>query len=93
VLTCSGLTGEGLPEVWQAVTDHRVALDAAGELATKRQGQQVRWMWQMVRDRLLAELIEAEPVRTLTPELERQVREGSLAATLAAEQLLTAFRP
>jgi LAO/AO transport system kinase len=90
VLTCSGLTGLGLPEVWQSVEDHQRALGDAGELASKRQAQQVRWMWQMVRDRLLSQL--AQEVKGLAPALEDQVREGTLAASVAADELLEQFR-
>jgi LAO/AO transport system kinase len=32
-------------------------------------------------------------VRALVPEVEQQVRNGELTATLAAERILTAFRP
>jgi LAO/AO transport system kinase len=46
----------------------------------------------MVHDQLLASLHGSEAVRSIVPELERQVREGELTATLAAEQILRAFR-
>src|SRR3712207_4691701 len=36
VLTVSGLTGQGLDEVWAKVHDHRRRLEASGELAAKR---------------------------------------------------------
>jgi GTPase len=92
VLTCSGLTGGGLDEVWETVVRHRVALDEAGELDTRRRRQQVDWTWSMVHDQLLSQLHGSPAVRALVPELERQVRAGELTATLAAEQLLAAFR-
>jgi len=91
VLTCSGLSGNGLDEVWRQVQKHRAALVDAGELAERRRRQQVEWTWAMVRDQLLTRLREHPRVRSLTAELERQVREGELTATLAAEQILQAF--
>jgi LAO/AO transport system kinase len=91
VLTCSGLTGAGLDEVWERVERHHRALSESGELATKRSRQQVDWTWTMVRETLLARLHEHPEVRRLAPELERQVRAGELTATLAAERLLEVF--
>ena len=45
-------------------------------------------MWSTVQDRLLRRLRDDPGVRALLPGLERQVREGTLTATLAAEQIL-----
>jgi LAO/AO transport system kinase len=57
VLTCSALAKQGVDTVWATVEEHRRVLQAAGDGGTdafqaKRAGQQVRWMWAMVRDRL-----------------------------------------
>ncbi|MFC3998363.1 methylmalonyl Co-A mutase-associated GTPase MeaB [Nocardiopsis sediminis] len=91
VLTSSGLTGEGLDEVWEAVLAHRRALEEAGAFAERRSGQQVGWMWSQVRDRLMDRLTRHPGVRGLTPGAEEAVRAGDLTATLAAERLLAAF--
>jgi LAO/AO transport system kinase len=45
----------------------------------------------MVHEELLSRLREHPEVRRLGPDLERQVRDGSLTATLAAERLIGAF--
>jgi LAO/AO transport system kinase len=91
VLTCSGLHGIGLDTVWSEVRKHHDTLSANGSLEDKRRGQQVDWMWAMVRDTLLSRLTENPAVRTSVPELERQVRAGELTASLAAERILDAF--
>jgi LAO/AO transport system kinase len=91
VLTCSGLHGAGLDEVWASVELHHRTLAESGELDGKRRRQQVDWTWTMVRDTLLARLHEHAEVRRITPELERQVREGLITPTLAAERILEAF--
>jgi len=88
VLACSGRTGDGLAEVWAAVQKHRGTLDAAGELERKRAGQQVDWMWAMVRDQLMDRLRTDPGVRARLPELEREVRGGALTPTLAAQTVL-----
>ena len=93
VLTCSGLTGAGLDEVWDKVKVHPTALIEAGEFAAKRAQQQVDWAWSMVRDTLLTDLHALPAVRALVPEIEAQLRAGELTATLAASRILAAFAP
>ena len=88
VLTCSGLTGAGLDELWRKVLAHQKSLD----LAAKRRGQQVQWTWTLVRDRLLAELRDAPEVAAIADEVERDVLAGTLTPALAADRLLNAFK-
>ena len=59
VLSCSSATGQGFPEVWQAILRHRDAMGPEG-LAHKRSAQARRWMWREVEDGLLAAL-KADP--------------------------------
>ncbi|MEV0352453.1 methylmalonyl Co-A mutase-associated GTPase MeaB [Nonomuraea sp. NPDC050680] len=87
VLTCSGLTGAGLDELWRKVLAHQKSLD----LAAKRRRQQVRWTWTLVRDRLLTELRDAPAVAAIAEEVERDVLAGTLTPALAADRLLAAF--
>ncbi|HEX6015214.1 MAG TPA: methylmalonyl Co-A mutase-associated GTPase MeaB [Geminicoccaceae bacterium] len=91
VLAVSALTGAGLAGLWAEVGRHRERLEASGELAAKRRGQQVAWMWSMLEDRLLRALREQPRLRALLPELERAVAEGRLTPALAAERVLETF--
>ncbi|HEX4222696.1 MAG TPA: methylmalonyl Co-A mutase-associated GTPase MeaB [Pseudonocardiaceae bacterium] len=93
VLTCSGLTGTGLDEVWNKIKAHGAALREAGEFEAKRARQQVDWTWSMVRDTLLSDLHASPAVRAIVPEIEAQLRAGELTATLAATRILAAFTP
>jgi LAO/AO transport system kinase len=91
VLTCSGLSGEGLDTVWQQIGRYSETMQADGSLQEKRRQQQVDWAWSMVREQLLGRLAEHPSVREVVPETERAVRSGELTATLAAERILRAF--
>ncbi len=92
VLTGSGLSGDGIEGLWETVTMHRKALDQAGALTRRRQGQQVRWLWSMVEDRVL-EAFKADPAVTAAAgALEQAVADGRLPASEAAERLLKAKR-
>ncbi|MFG3021477.1 methylmalonyl Co-A mutase-associated GTPase MeaB [Streptomyces sp. NPDC048254] len=91
VLSCSARESTGLDVVWERLEQHRALLDSTGRLAEKRREQQVGWTWSMVRDELLGRLSAHPAVRAAAPDLERQVRDGTLTATLAAERILKAF--
>jgi LAO/AO transport system kinase len=91
VLSCSALTKTGIDTVWETVLEHRRTLEAAGTLEAKRAGQQVRWMWAMVRDRLVSALEGHPEVKALVPELERAVAMGETTPATAAERVLRAF--
>ncbi|WP_055569097.1 methylmalonyl Co-A mutase-associated GTPase MeaB [Streptomyces atriruber] len=92
VLTCSARESSGLDTLWERIEQHRTLLDSTGRLAAKRRDQQVDWTWSMVRDELLGRLRGHAEVQRLAPDLEQRVREGTLTATSAAEQILDAFQ-
>ena len=62
-------------------------LTATGELAAKRRGQQVKWMWSMLDERLRARLAGDARVKTRLPDLEAAVAAGRLAPGLAVEEI------
>lgn len=93
VLACSAQTDAGMAEVWEAVQDHRRTLEEHGELTTRRAEQQVQWMWAMVRDQLMDRLRSDPGVRDALPGLERDVRDGGLTPTLAAQRILDRLNP
>ncbi|MCF3120762.1 MULTISPECIES: methylmalonyl Co-A mutase-associated GTPase MeaB [Streptomyces] len=92
VLTCSARESSGLDTLWERIEQHRTLLDSSGRLAAKRRDQQVDWTWSMVRDELLGRLRAHADVQRVAPDLEQRVREGTLTATSAAEQILDAFQ-
>ena len=91
VLTCAGLTGEGLETVWAKVVEHQERMKAAGAFDERRRTQQVRWTWQLVRDGLEHQLRSHPGVRGAVPELEKAVLAGELTPALAAQQILETF--
>jgi LAO/AO transport system kinase len=91
VLTCSAQQGTGLDQVWADLQRHRAVLESAGELDRRRREQQVSWTWDLVKDQLLARLHDHPGVRAIAAGLEQQVRDGSVTATTAADQILDVF--
>lgn len=91
VLTCSAIEGDGVGEIWQAVTRHRALRLASGALEIRRRGQRLRWMWDLLDDRLIQVLRAHPAVAAALPGTEAAVRAGSLPPTTAARQLIAAF--
>ena len=88
VMTCSGLTGEGLSELWERVEDHRSALTASGAWDKQRRSQQLSWMWSTVEDRLVAAMRADPAVHEVLAEAERSVLDGETTPAAAAEHLV-----
>ncbi len=90
VVTCSGLTGAGVDDVWERIADHRDHLGADG-LAHKRAEQQLEFTWALVRDELAQRLRSSPGVAAVRDDVRRAVLSGDLPAPLAADRLLAAY--
>jgi LAO/AO transport system kinase len=88
VLTVSGLTGQGLDDLWARVLEHRARLEASGELQAKRRAQDTKWMWALVHERLHERLTRDPAVRGRVPAIERALAEGTLSPTAGADEIL-----
>ncbi|GBD27506.1 putative GTPase [bacterium HR30] len=88
VVTVSAFSGHGIDRVWEIVREHRARLTAASELSRKREAQQQKWFWDMVREGILEHFLARADVQSLLPELERAVVEHRMSPTDAARRLL-----
>jgi LAO/AO transport system kinase len=88
VMICSALTMDGVEDLWQTVLDYRRRLTTTGELMVKRKKQALDWMWTMVEEGLKERFHRNELVKQLLPQLSTGVEGGTLAPTVAAQQLL-----
>jgi LAO/AO transport system kinase len=87
VLTCSALSGNGIPQLWAHILDHRDKLTASGELKARRGEQQVKWMWTMLEERLFEPLRSDRALKAALPRIEADVAAGRLAPATAVEQV------
>ena len=88
VITYSALTGEGVAALWAHVLDHRQKLTAAGELASRRAEQQVKWMWAMLEERLFAPLRSDRAINAALASIEAEVAAGTLAPAAAVDKIV-----
>ena len=88
VVTYSALTGEGVAALWAHILHHREKLTAAGELASRRADQQVKWMWAMLEERLFAPLRSDRSIKAALTSIEAEVAAGTLAPAAAVDKIV-----
>lgn len=88
VLTCSALKMIGIDRIWEIVLAHRKKLSDTGELEMKRKKQAVDWMWSLIREGLKEKFYQHPDVKENLSKISQKVGNGTMAATVAAGQLL-----
>jgi LAO/AO transport system kinase len=87
VITFSALTGSGIAELWEKISEHRERMSAAGALAARRREQQVKWMWAMLEELVMARLKFDPALRARLPKLEAAVAAGRTSPAIAVDEL------
>jgi len=93
VVTVSGQLNLGLDALWAQIEDHRSRTTASGEWLARRRQQAVRWMHELLQDRLMSVLRDTPGVEEALPRLETEVRNGHLTPQLAVDQIIGLVRP
>lgn len=88
VMICSAVEKTGLEEIWQSILAHKKIMTDSGELQQKRQTQAMSWMWFLVNEGLELWFYRHPQVKSRLPQLQKQVEEGSIAPTRAADELV-----
>ena len=90
VMLCAGLTGAGIPEIWERVEKFYAALEPKGVIARRRQEQSLSWLNDLIQDELKRRFYHDLRVKTRLPEVQQALMRGEITAVRAAETLLTA---
>ena len=88
VVQASALQGQGLEAFWAAVQRFETVQGANGQMALRRREQALTWMWERIDAGLLQAFKEHPQVALQLAECSRAVADGSLVASIAAQQLL-----
>jgi LAO/AO transport system kinase len=88
VVACSGLTGEGVSELWQRVEKHRKLMSESGERTSRREQQRLTWLHAQIRDRLLDDFYSNPQVKGELQEVEAALKVGQTTVSAAAERLM-----
>jgi len=88
-VTCSGLTGNGVKEIWEAVLEHHRAMQTSGHFQKRREGQAVDWLRDLITQTLESEFQSRPGIEARLKETEQSVRQGALNPVSAAAQLFS----
>ena len=88
VLQLSALLGQGVDRFWAAVLQFKALQVQGNSMAARRQAQSLAWMWERIDAGLKQSFREHPQVHSLLPEITAKVRNGQLAASTAARNLL-----
>jgi len=91
VMRLSALQVQGLDALWASVTQFQALQTANGQMAARRQGQALAWMWERIDAGLKQSFKNNPAVRAKLPQLTAAVQSGQLAASTAARTLLAAL--
>jgi LAO/AO transport system kinase len=92
VFTCSAKTGDGVPEIWQMILDHRRLLEGNGYLAQQRSLQALEWLNELVILGLQESFAADRDVAARFPVLREEVRLGRVTPFAASRELLRVFK-
>ena len=91
-ITCSALTGEGVPDTWEIIKFFVKLTKESGIFAERRKNQALEWVYSMIENYLKDNFYNNLEVRTRLPEVKEAVLNETILPTTAAEQLLHAAR-
>ena len=91
VLTCSAIEKTGIDKLWSQVLKHRARFEPTGWFQQQRRAQMVRWMWDLVNERIDGLLHRTPEIRVVSTRVESEVRSGSMTAADGAETVLCAI--
>ena len=88
VALCSGLTGEGITELWERIGRFYAELEPQGIIAKRRQQQTLEWLGDLIHDELRRCFYRDPCVTRKMPELKEALLRGEITAVRAAKILL-----
>lgn len=91
VMTCSGLTSEGIPEIWNLIQNYITKTKENGYFADKRNRQAKHWMYETISNRLGEHFYDNEAVKNQQKKIEQKVLNGEMSSFRAAQQLLELY--
>ncbi len=91
VLTCSARQNTGVKELWELISDYEQFTKASGYFEELRRQQSVIRMHATISEFLVNSFYNEEEVKSLLPEIEKQLSEGTITSFNAAIKLLDKY--
>jgi LAO/AO transport system kinase len=90
-ITVSALRDKGIDSVWKIIKSFKKTTKENGAFEKRRRNQLKNWLHDLVSSCLQNLLLNDSGVQKTLPKLEKQVMEGKLPATQAAEDIIKKF--
>jgi LAO/AO transport system kinase len=91
VHTCSALTNTGIKELWEIIMEYVAFTVETGYFESFRKEQAVVRMHTTIKEFLTNSFYNQEDIKSLVPEVERQLHEGTITSYKAAIKLLDIY--
>jgi LAO/AO transport system kinase len=91
VVTCSGLHGIGIADIWQNINQYIEKTNENGFWNKKRANQNIKWMQQSVLSMLERDFFNQENVKKAFDKLRIDVAQNKIGATKAASELFKLY--
>lgn len=84
--TCSSLNGEGIPALWNVISDFTKSTKQSGVFEERRRMQAKEWMYSLINDQLQKLFYQNARIRRMLPQLENEVIAGGKTVTQAVQE-------
>lgn len=91
VMTCSALTGQGIPEIWRSIEKFRSDMQASGEWSARRLAQVREGLVEFAREQVLAGMLQSPAVENDLAVFGAAVADGKLTMREAAVKIAQDF--
>ncbi|HMQ47492.1 MAG TPA: methylmalonyl Co-A mutase-associated GTPase MeaB [Saprospiraceae bacterium] len=91
VLTCSAISGTGLPEILETLFEFIAFTQKNAYFDSNRKLQARYWLYETINDRLRADFFQHPSVREKLSFIEKEVLSGQISSFQGAEKLLELF--
>jgi LAO/AO transport system kinase len=87
-LTCSALTGAGIPEVWQMIQKFREETTKSGQFEARRRQQVSNWFDTLLTEAVLGKFFSDPGKKLLVDKIRQGVEQGELPVVMAVQSLI-----
>ncbi len=92
VVTCSGLTGGGMEDIWAIIQKYVQERKNNGQFEAYRAEQHLKWMHESISSLLKADFYSNPKILKALPKLEQAIQNGKKHPIQAARELIALFR-
>lgn len=89
--TCSALTGAGIPEIWQVISEFAGVTGQNGSFDDRRREQALSWVMQMIEETLKERFYQHPGVKQAVAGIEHEILQEKILPTAAVDRLLGIF--